>query len=332
MRRFIITLLALALISAACATESTGGDDGPTVVVTTTVLGDIVGEVVGEAGSIEVLMPIGADPHDFSASSAQVAAVNKADLVVANGLGLEEGLEDVLEAAVDDGVTVLWVAELVDPLPYSDSHEDEDHEEDHEGDHEGNDEGDHEEGDHVEGDEHDHGDLDPHVWMDPLRMVDAAAAVAAALEVIEAGGPWGENAAEYGVELEELHAEIDGVLEVVEVDQRKLVTNHEALGYFADRYGFELVGVVIPGGSTLGEPSSAALAALVATMESEGVDVVFAETTEPSALAEALVDELGEDARVVELFTGSLGGDGSGAETYIDMLRTNAELVADALG
>lgn len=324
MRRSIITLLALTLISAACATESTGGDDGPRVVVTTTVLGDIVGEVVGEAGSVEVLMPIGADPHDFSASSAQVAAVNRADLVVANGLGLEEGLQGVLEAAIDDGVTVVWVAELVDPLPFSNSHEDADHEEDHEGDHD--------EGDHVEGDEHDHGDLDPHVWMDPLRMTDAAAAVAAELERIEAGGPWSENAAAYVVELEALHAEIDGVLGVIEADQRKLVTSHEALGYFADRYGFELVGVVIPGGSTLGEPSSAELAALVATMESEGMDVVFAETTESSALAEALVDELGEDARVVELFTGSLGGDGSGAETYIDMLRTNAELVADALG
>jgi zinc/manganese transport system substrate-binding protein len=93
-----------------------------------------------------------------------------------------------------------------------------------------------------------------------------------------------------------------------------------------------MVGVVVPGGSTLGDPSSEELAELVATMQAEGVDVVFAETTDSAALADAVSAELGADARVVELFTGSLGGPGSGAETYVDMMRTNAELIADALG
>ncbi len=318
-KRFLVPLLVLALFGAACSADAGDRAEGPAVVVTTTVLGDIVGRVVGDAGSVEVLMPIGADPHDFSASSAQVAAVSSADLVVANGLGLEEGLEDVLEAAAGDGVVVLYAGELADPLPFDDDH---DHDED-EADHDDEDEVDH---------DHDHGDYDPHVWMDPSRMVEVVGEVAEALGAIDAEGSWAENADAYIGELTGLDADIEASLAVIDHSDRKLVTNHLSFGYFADRYDFEVVGVVVPGGSTLAEPSSAELAALVETMESEGVDVVFAETTESATLAEALIEELGEDASVVELYTGSLGGDGSGAETYIGMMSTNAELIAAALG
>ena len=110
-----------------------------------------------------------------------------------------------------------------------------------------------------------------------------------------------------------------------------MVTNHEAFGYFADRYGFEVVGVVIPGGSTLADPSSAELAELVEVMTEENIDVIFGETVEPSALGDAVAAEVGADVEVVELFTGSLGSSGSGAETYVDMVRTNTALIAEAL-
>ena len=108
-----------------------------------------------------------------------------------------------------------------------------------------------------------------------------------------------------------------------------MVTNHEAFGYFAYRYGFEVVGVVIPGGSTLADPSSAELAELVEIMTEENIEVIFGETVEPSALADAVAAEVGVDVEVVELFTESLGG--SGAETYTDMVRTNTALIAEAL-
>ena len=115
------------------------------------------------------------------------------------------------------------------------------------------------------------------------------------------------------------------------ISDRSLVTNHDSLRYFADRYELEIIGVVIPGGSTLADPSSAQLADLIALMEEQGTSVVFAETTEPTDLAEAITSELGPAARVVELFTGSLGEDGSGAETLIDMLLTDAQRIAEAL-
>jgi zinc/manganese transport system substrate-binding protein len=111
-----------------------------------------------------------------------------------------------------------------------------------------------------------------------------------------------------------------------------MVTNHEAFGYFADRYGFEILGVVIPGGSTLAQPSSAELAGLVEVMEQSGTRAIFAETTEPTTLADAVAAELGDDVEVVELFTESLGGPGSGAETLAAMLLTNAGRISEALG
>jgi zinc/manganese transport system substrate-binding protein len=114
-------------------------------------------------------------------------------------------------------------------------------------------------------------------------------------------------------------------------ERRILVTNHDSLGYFADRYGFEVVATVIPGGSTLGEPSSAELAELVALIGETGVPAIFAENVEPSTLAEAVAAEAGSGVAVVELYTDSLGEAGSGADTLIGMLLTNAERIAGAM-
>ena len=139
------------------------------------------------------------------------------------------------------------------------------------------------------------------------------------------------NATEYADELRSLDEEIIEELASISDENRKMVTNHEAFGYFADRYDFEVVGTVIPGGSTLADPSSAELAGLVEIMTDEEINVIFAETVEPAALAEAVAEEIGEDVEVVTLFTESLGEDGSGGETYIDMLRTNAARIVDAL-
>jgi len=252
-------------------------------------------------------MPIGADPHSFSPSSRQVAALSDADLVVTNGLGLEENFSDVLEGVIGDGGSVLDLGSMLDPIPFG--VDDEDHEE--------------EDDDHT---------LDPHIWMDPLRMADAALFVAEALSEIDDGVDWTANAVSYSADLNELHTEIEGMLSPIDDSERYLVTNHDALGYFAARYGFEVIGTVIPGGSTLGDPSSEDLASLVATMRELGVSVVFAETTRPSVLAEAVAAELGGEVQVVELFTGSLGEPGSGAETLIDLLRLDATRIAEALG
>ena len=121
------------------------------------------------------------------------------------------------------------------------------------------------------------------------------------------------------------------ILAAVPTDRRVLVTDHDALGYFADAYDFEVAGVVIPGGSTLAEPSSAELADLVQTIDAEGVSAVFSNTANSTALVDAVATEAGTQVEVVELFIGSLGSPGSGADTYAGMVTTNAQLIADAL-
>lgn len=320
-RAFMALALVTGMTLGACGT-SDPDDGGIKIVVTTSTLGNLVSNVAGGDATVEVLMPLGADPHSFSPSSQQVAEMNDADLVVVNGLGLEEGFASVLEGVLNDGGRVLEVGPMLDPIPFGlDDHDDADHDDDENHD---------EDEDHEDDGDHAHS-IDPHVWMDPLRMAEAATIVAAELSELDPGSGWAERGAAYASELQELHSEIETELSAIDHSDRLLVTNHEALGYFADRYGFEVVGTVIPGGSTLGDPSSEALASLVGTMRELGVSVVFAETTQPSALADAVARELGGEVQVVELFTGSLGELGSGAETLIDMLRINAGRIAQAL-
>ncbi len=290
-----LLLVSLMLVAASCS-NAADGEDGILVVATTTVLGDVATNIVGDAGVVEVLIPIGVDPHDFQASARQVAQMDEADLVVANGLGLEEGLGDVLAGLEADGQIVLSVGELLEPLSGTEG-----------------------------------AARDPHIWMDPMQVATVVGFIVGALEQVAPEGQWRPNADRYRTELEAADAEIRAILATVPEQRRALVSNHDSLGYFAARYGFTVIGVVVPGGSTLAEPSSAHLADLVSVIEQVGVPAVFAESTEPASLAEAIAAEIGDDIEVVELFIGSLGGPGSGAETYIEMMRTDAALVAGAL-
>lgn len=299
--RILLLVPAIALCFAACGDGQTEGD-GVTVVATTSIWGDVAAEIVGDAGTIEVLIPMGSDAHDYQATPRQVASLIDADLVIVNGLGLEEGLSDVLESAHDDGANLLEVGPAVDPLPFGENeHEDED----------------------------DHGDLDPHVWFDPARAGEAALLIAEALGVVEPGVDWETRAETYRDEMVQLSSDIETTLAEVPESRRKLVTNHEALGYFADTFDFEVVGVVIPGGSTLADPSSAELAALVEVIETEQVGAIFTETSQPDDLARAVATEVGEEIAVVELHTESLGD--PPADTLAGMLQENADRIANAL-
>lgn len=309
MRRIVMAVSIVGLVAApltGCSTDE-ASDGAVSVVATTTILGDIVRNVVGDNAEVEVLMPVGVNPHEFQPSSQQVAAIQRADLVVANGLGLEAGLQDVLEAAASEGVPVWEVAPDLDPLPFG--------EDDH-------------------GDEADHqdGSLDPHFWLDPLRVSRAAGLLADHLSEVEPDYDWSAHAAAYAVELDALHSNSIDRLADIAAEDRKLVTNHLALGYFSDRYGFEVIGTVIPGGASVANPSSSELASLVETVEREQVPAIFTETIEPDALAQAVAAEVGYDVAVVELYTGSLGEPGTEGDTLIGMLAANVERIAEALG
>ncbi len=309
MRRIaaIVIVGLMAVSTAACDSGSSSGDV-VRIVATTTILGDVVRNVTGDAAEVEVLMPVGVNPHDFQPSSQQVASVQRADLVVANGLGLEAGLDDVLGAAAADGVRVWEVGPDIDPRRFVESED-------------GADDG------------HDHGEegLDPHFWLDPLRVESAAILLGEQLAEVAPDHDWSAGAVAYGAELAALNEDSIAALAVVAPAERKLVTNHRSFGYFSDAYGFEMIGTVIPGGTALANPSSSELASLVATIEREQVPAIFTENVEPDTLAVAVASEVGYDVAVVELYTGSLGEPGTEADTLIGMLETNVSRIAQAL-
>ena len=189
-----------------------------------------------------------------------------------------------------------------------------------------------------EGDDHEHehaaGSTDPHFFTDPTRMIEAVEGIADFLadnvdgidvDALEAG------ADDYIAELEALDAEVDTTLDPIAEGDRVLVTNHEVFGYFADRYDFEVVGTVIPTGSTADGASAGELADLAEVIEAEGVPAIFADTSSSDELADTLADEVG-DIEVVELYSESLGDEDSDGATYLQMVQTNADRIAAALG
>ena len=322
--RFAIGLVATtALVLSACSDADTADTTGTnaeqaagdiSLVVTTTPLGSVTEQIATCAGGTSTtLMPVNADPHDFSASSAQVADMVKADLVIANGLGLEGGLDASLQQVEADGTEVLHVAEHIDPLPWGDHEHEHAHEEEgHEG--------------------HNHGDLDPHFWLDVARMAEAAQLIGD--EVAERTGDdtWSECGTEVSGELTALDEEIREDLSVIPEERRTIVTDHEAFGYFNNAYDFHSAGVVIPGGSTEAQPSSADLASLAGVIREENVPVIFTNAAVNQTLVDALAAEVGEDVQVVSLYEGSVGPKDGPAADYQGMMRENARLIVEALG
>jgi len=294
--------LSLAASATACGDDAGTGAGSADVVVTTNVLGDIVRHLVGDDATVEVLMPVGTDPHEFAASPKQAEDLRSAHVVVENGLHFEQGLDDAIAAAKDDGAVV---EVLADHVPHLLTRE--------------------EDGKPAP---------DPHVFNDPARMAVAVAALGDELadEVPGLDTPaYRGRVAAYVTQLRALDAQIEQLLAAVPASRRVLVTNHEALGYLADRYRFRVLGAVVPSLSTLGEASAADLARLADHIRAAGVPAIFAETTSPTRLADALASEVGTKVRVVRLFVESLGPKGSGATTYVDMQRTNARRIAGAL-
>jgi zinc/manganese transport system substrate-binding protein len=284
----------LLLGTAACGGggSSAGADDRPHVVVTTSILGDIVGQVLGEQADVDVIMPVGADPHEFSPSTRQAEAMHDADLLVVNGAGLEQSMASLIDGA--DHVFTMADHVALRRLDGSD---------------------------------------DPHLWNDPHSIAGAIAALAPELEALPGvdRAAVERQAASYVQQLDALDTEIEDTLAPIPPERRTLVTNHDSFGYFADRYDLQVVGAVIPSLTTSASASAADLEALAAVVRAHAVPAIFAETTQPTKLADALAAEVGSGVAVVELYTESLGEPGSGADSYVGMLRTDAQRVVAAL-
>lgn len=323
---------------------ATDGAEPTSVVVTTAILGDIVSQVLAGTGAeVQVIMPSGVDPHAYEASASDGLALREADLVVANGLQLEEALLDVLASVEADGVSVLEVAEELDGLlePGAEGHDHshggesgDDHEgESHADDEDRGDEAGEDHADDEDHDEHDHGEFDPHVWLDPINVGEMAGIIADAYAAVdvEAADTVAANAATVVAAMTELDTELQGLVSTLDEGQRRLVTNHESLGYLAAHYDLEVIATVLPGTSTDVDVTASSFTELVETIRDAGVPAIFADTSSSDRLAQSLAEEVG-GIEVVELYTESLGEPGSGADTVAGMIRTNIERIVEALG
>lgn len=312
--------LGLVLVGCSAAPATNGSptaSTAPVAIATTTHLGSLLGDITACAGTTSAtLMGPGDDPHDFSVSSSEVATMIRSGLVVANGLNLEGGLGSVLEGVQREGATVFEVAPRLNPLRFADIHAEEAEEHAHEEDaHEG----------------HDHGEYDPHVHMDATRMATAAELIGAELATQTGDQAYVGCGEKVAATVRDADAQVREILSVIPAENRVLVTDHEAYNYFAEAYDFRVSAVVIPGGSTDAEPSSADLARIVQTIKDENIRVIFSNNTVNPRLMAAIARESSTQVQIVELFEGSLGPAGSGADTYTGMMITNAHRIADAL-
>ena len=324
----IFSVGALALFTACGgSSDSTGSTDSadstvagrPSIVVTYSILGAVVSEVVGDAADVKILMPNGIDPHEWEPSAKDIEALTNADLIVSNGLDLEGNVMEAIEDAESNGVAVFHATDHVEVIEFGAGGHDHAEEETHAEDEIVTAEsvvGTEAKAEDEHGDEH--GDGDPHFWTSPVEMAAVVLSLGEALS--DLGIDVGDRAAMAAERLTNLDQEVSKIVESIPADQRILITGHESLGYFAHQYEFEVVGAVIPSLSSEAEASAGELAELKAVIEAEGVTVIFTELgTSPDVVA-ALADDAGVD--VVELSTHFLPEDGTYASFVLDLAST----------
>jgi zinc/manganese transport system substrate-binding protein len=298
---FNVFLLGSLFLTACRPTASTAPNAQKTIVVTYSILGSVVKDLVGDQANVIVPMPNGQDPHEWEPSARDIETFMKAGLLVQNGLGLEGGLEKTLAQAKENGVKTFTASDHITVRKVGP-------------------------GEGLPGGDPDQaiGADDPHLWMDPLTMKLVVQALAVQLKT-DLG--LDVSSREKGLEsrLDSLNSEIAAQVTTLSEANRKLVTGHESLGYFAQRYGFKLVGAIIPSLTSQAEVSAADLAALKQLIEQNQVKAIFTELGTPQAVSEAIGKESG--VQVVAITTHSLPADGS----YFTFLKNLASVIVENL-
>jgi zinc/manganese transport system substrate-binding protein len=306
MKRFIHAVLgwiiiSSSLLSACQSTDSAGQSSKKTIVVTYSILGAMVTELVGDQANVIVPMPNGQDPHEWEPSAKDIETIMNADLLVQNGLGLEGGMEKTLEQAKEQGVRIFIASDYIvvrkvglgEGIPSGDP-------------------------------DQAVGASDPHLWMDPLTMKMVMQALSVQLKT-DLGIDVSAREKDLENRLDSLNSEIEAQVAILPEANRKLVTGHESMGYFAQRYGFKLVGAIVPSLTSQAEVSASDLAALKKLIQENQVKAIFTELGTPKAVSEAIGKEIG--VQVIELTTHSLPPDGS----YFTFLRNLTQVIVESL-
>lgn len=299
-RALYLTALAAAATAAlltSCRSAPAPEDARLRVVATIAPVGALAQAVAGDAVRLDVIAKAGVDPHAYQLKTADARAIANAQVVLRNGLGADAFLDKALGNSKGTVVT------LTDGLALRES---------------------------ASGDGA--ADRDPHVWHDPRNDIVMVDVIVKALATADpAHAPTFEaNGRAYQERLRQTDREVQALIDAIPPANRKMVTDHEAFGYFAARYGLTVVGTVIPGVTTASEPSAASVAALIQTIRREGVRAVFAEGSVDPKVARRIAEETNVQI-VDDLYGDSLGAPGSGADTIEGMLLSNARKIADAL-
>jgi len=299
----IPVMIAMLVINSACqSTTSANSVSGkPTIMVTYSILGAVVKDLVGDQANVVVSMPNGQDPHEWEPSARDIETLTHADLVVQNGLGLEGGMEKALAQAKEAGVTIFTASDHItvrkmgvgEGIPSGDP-------------------------DQAIGAD------DPHLWVDPIAIKQIVAALSDTLKA-DLNLDVSTRAVDLETRLDQLNQTITDKVNTLPQDQRKLVTGHESLGYFAERYGFKLVGAIVPSLTTQAEISASELSALKTLIEKNHVKAIFTELGTPPAVAESIGKETG--VQVVSVSTHILPEDGS----YFTFMNELSETIINAL-
>lgn len=287
-----------------------GDDEVLHVVASTSIVGDVVSAVAGDRARVKTLMARGQNPHGYTPAPRDIAEIERADLVFTNGFDLEENLVQTVRTTasgpvvpVSAGITVSGEGDA--------AHGEELHGEDSHGD-----------------DDHDHGPVDPHVWFDPANVMHWTETIAAALGAADPDNAdtYVQNAETYRRRLEELDGWIRRQVDTIPQDRRKLVVDHASLGWFAEAYGFAVVGAVIPATTDQAEPSAQDVARLVELIRREQVPAIFVGETAGrgvQAMVDAVAEEVGYRVRVGRLLTGSLAPAGQRGDSYTGFMEYN---------
>jgi ABC-type Zn uptake system ZnuABC Zn-binding protein ZnuA len=295
--RLCTVLLALVLVAAGCGEDegtgaAGGGGTSLDVVATTPVAADLAKNVGGDRVSVTALMAPNTDPHEYEVRPRDVEAVAEAGVLVRSG----GDLDDWLQEAIEGSGTEASVLTLIDRVSARRAE----------------------------------GEVDPHWWHDPRNAERAVAAIRDAFAQADPAGAsaYRANADAYLAQVRKLDATVQACVERVPANRRKLVTTHDALGYYAARYGIEVIGTVIPSLSTSGQPSAGETAELVNTIRDEGVTTIFAESSIDPRVEQAIAREAGAEVGP-ELWADSLGPAGSSGDTYLKAEAANTRALVD---
>lgn len=315
LRKFLSTALLLGvLVSCGSSGDSTNSSESttqtasnsvpaelPVVAVTYSVIGDIVSQLVGDNATVNVVIPDGQDPHDFQPSAKDIETINNAALVVSNGLEFEEGLEEVLENIAKSSGNIFMVGEHITVRKIDD----------------GDDHGD----DHHDDDKH--ADGDPHLWLSPATMLEMLPALTTALSEA-VGADLSAEATALTTKLQDLDGQVESIIN--SLGECNLVSGHDEMGYFADRYGCNVIGAIIPSFTTTSEATAGELAELKLLVEQYKVRAIFTGLGTSPDTASQLAKELG--IKAVTLSTHYLDGVANYQEFILNLTNQIAEALS----